>query len=418
MTDAASKPIGLRHAVFLHRVTDTEPTSPEARLGQGAFLALRLIDLLAPDRAPVSDQAFEYQWSATDRYCAELVAEGTEAAHLSGLVSIARQAFRHKDARLLAPELLAYAQYLEDDAHYEEALDVLDALLKVGGDLLRQHDAIATRLRWARVLRKMARFDEADAAYAEAGTQAEAAGDRYSGLLSRLGKANVLHGRGNLSGAERQYREILADSRTHGYREAEARAEHGVGAALLVQGQPADAVPHVWRAFELYEDESSRLRALNDVGIMLLALGDALGAERALLEVVRRGTSHEQTHNAVVELMHCASYRRDRVGFERWRGECEARVSTMPPNILADFYLKAGIGSARFGNFRKARTQLAMALDQATVSGLHEFEFRIERINAGLRDCEAEAARATVAEPEFQSPELREVSASLARLGS
>lgn len=416
MIETASKPIGLRHAVFLHRVTDVEPTSPSARLGQGAFLALRLIDLLAPDRAPVSDPAFEYQWSATDRYCSELVVEGTEAAHLTGLVGIARQAFRHKDSRLLAPELLAYAHYLEDDAHYEEALDVLDTLLQVGGDRLSQGDAVATQLRWARVLRKMARFDEADAAYAEAGAQAETAGDSYSVLLSRLGKANVLHGRGNLSGAERQYREILADARTHGHREVEARAEHGVGAALLVQGQPADAVPHVWRAFELYEDESSRLRALNDLGLMLLALGDAQGAERALLEVLRRGGSQDNANNALIELMHCASYRRDRVGFERWRTECEARIPTMAPNILADFYLKAGIGSARFGNFRKARIQLTTAVEQATANGLHEFEFRIERINAGLRDCEAEAARPVVAEP-MESPELLEVSASLARLG-
>src|SRR2546427_4585017 len=32
-------------------------TTLEARLGQGAFLALRLVDLLAPDRGPVSQDA-------------------------------------------------------------------------------------------------------------------------------------------------------------------------------------------------------------------------------------------------------------------------------------------------------------------------------------------------------------------------
>ena len=44
--------MGLPHAVFLQRVADEPATSPEVRLGQGAFLALRFVDLLAPDREP------------------------------------------------------------------------------------------------------------------------------------------------------------------------------------------------------------------------------------------------------------------------------------------------------------------------------------------------------------------------------
>src|SRR6266571_5141026 len=50
----------LPHAIFLQRVSGPESaTTLEARLGQGAFLALRLVDLLAPDRGPVSQNAFE-----------------------------------------------------------------------------------------------------------------------------------------------------------------------------------------------------------------------------------------------------------------------------------------------------------------------------------------------------------------------
>src|SRR5947209_17473108 len=68
----------LPHAIFLQRVTAQSPaTSLEARLGQGAFLALRLVDLLAPDREPVSPDAFHYQWIATDRFCRELRAAAT-----------------------------------------------------------------------------------------------------------------------------------------------------------------------------------------------------------------------------------------------------------------------------------------------------------------------------------------------------
>src|SRR6266571_1500686 len=56
----------LPHAIFLQRVSGPESaTTLEARLGQAAFLALRLVDLLAPDRGPVSPDAFHYHWVAT-----------------------------------------------------------------------------------------------------------------------------------------------------------------------------------------------------------------------------------------------------------------------------------------------------------------------------------------------------------------
>src|SRR5437773_4909236 len=51
-TELQSRRAGLPHAVFLQRVADEPATSPDVRLGQGAFLALRFVDLLAPDREP------------------------------------------------------------------------------------------------------------------------------------------------------------------------------------------------------------------------------------------------------------------------------------------------------------------------------------------------------------------------------
>jgi len=408
----------LPHAVFLSRLASAaESNAIDVRLGQGAFLTLRLVDLLSRDHEPPHPDAFTYQHLATERFCRDLQCGGPEEAHLKGLVGTAADAQRLGDARLIAPALLAYALYLEDDARYEEALDVLETTLQVGGDRLRVADAVAATLRLARVNRKLARFSDAETAYVRAGQLATAAGDDYSVMLSRLGLATALQGRGNLAEAERGFRDILADARRAGVREAEARAEHGLGTTLLQRGQAAEGAPHVWRAFELYEDEPSQLRALNDLGIMLLALGDGEGAERALGEVVRRGGHHDAVVNALVELMHCASYRRDRVGFERWRSECEGRLEHMTPNMVTDFLLKVGIGNARFGHFPKAETFLAAALETAAAKGLHEFEFRIERIRDGLGDCEKELASscAEATEPVTSEP-LRSVRQSLQEL--
>ena len=416
--EAQPRPMGLPHAVFLQRVAGEPATSPEVRLGQGAFLALRFVDLLAPDREPPTPDVFRYQWAATERYCSELSGEGTEAAHLSGIVRATGEAHRLGDPRALAPALHAYALYLEQEAQLEEAQDVLQTLLYVGGDRLAATDATAALLRLGRVRRLQTDFDGADAAYADAGRVAAGAGDHQSVLLSRIGQCSVVHFRGNLADAERAWRGVLADAATGGYRSVEAQAEHGLGNILQRRGQGHDGAPHLWRAYELYEEESNKLRALNDLGLLLLALGDSDGAERALSHVVAGDRNGENACNAMVELMHCMSFRRDRLGFERWRGRCEDQIAEMPANIRADFRLKIGIGLARFGNFRKAEAELQLALEIASAHGLHELAFRVERISNGLRDWEslAECEPVAAAEPVLQSDALREVSASLAGL--
>ena len=409
----------LPHAVFLQRMAGpVSEGSLETRLGQGAFLALRLVDLLAPDRQPVHPDAFHYQHAATQRYSEELPAECAEAAQLQGLVATAADAARAKDGRLVIPALLAYAHHLEDRLKLGEAFDVLETLLRVGGDRVSAADAITTRLRMARVLRKLNEFDAADDLYAEAGALASRASDGHAELLSRIGQAFTVLGRGNLRGAEARLREILADAEVVGDRVVRAQAEQGIGVAMSTGGQPSEAIGHMWRAFELYEDDVSRTRALADLGVMLLTVGDADGAERALTEVVRRGGAGDAVHNTLIELMHCASYRRDRVGFERWRVRCESAREEMPPNILADFYLKSAIGRARFGQFDQAETLLETALEIAEDAGLNEVVFRVERIASGLRDCqrELEIGSEAATEPVLQSETVREVSASLTHL--
>src|SRR3989442_11181083 len=84
----------LPHAIFLQRVSGPESaTTLEARLGQGAFLALRLVDLLASDRAPGSTDAFHYQWVATDRFCCALHPAATQRAHVHGIAGSSSESF-------------------------------------------------------------------------------------------------------------------------------------------------------------------------------------------------------------------------------------------------------------------------------------------------------------------------------------
>src|SRR5207247_4066776 len=114
-------------------------------------------------------RTLSYQHAATERYCEDLPAECAETAHLQGLVATAADAARAKDGRLVIPALFAYALHLEDRLKLGEAFDVLETLLAAGGDRARASDAITTRLRMARVLRKRNEFDAAERLYAEGG---------------------------------------------------------------------------------------------------------------------------------------------------------------------------------------------------------------------------------------------------------
>jgi hypothetical protein len=134
--------------------------------------------------------------------------------------------------------------------------------------------------------------------------------------------------------------------------------------------------------------------------------------------VVRRASQPDVVVNAKIELIQCASHRRDQHGVERVRAGVQGQLDTMHPNLQTDIYHKAGIGSARVGNMTRANQLLDEALAVAGANGLHEFEFRIERIKQELGDG-AEAAELqpyAVTEPVVQNAALREVSASLALL--
>src|SRR5260370_20852807 len=98
----------LPHAIFLQRVSGPQAaTTLEARLGQGAFLALRLVDLLARDPSAVPGDAFHYQWIATDRFCRQLRATATEGAQVHGIAASASYAYRRGEVPTRGPTRVA-----------------------------------------------------------------------------------------------------------------------------------------------------------------------------------------------------------------------------------------------------------------------------------------------------------------------
>jgi tetratricopeptide (TPR) repeat protein len=418
MVEVTAQPGGLQHVVFLERAVHDASAMPRG-FGKAAFLVLRLVDLVSVGYRPsVRNELFGYQAAATGRYCTEHLEPDPSSDLLLDLVRVATYAHRREDPGLLAPAMIALAHGLEDMACYEEALDVLRTLERVARLQIRPTDAVTTALRIARLERQMGRFDLAEVAYARAGDMATASHDPEALLRSRLGRANVLRLRGNLAEAQHATEAALREARNAGERDMEAEAEHHLGVVLGTRGELHEAVPHFWRAFQLHTDGALATYALSDLGVALSRLGAVSDAERALHHVVARNAGRGNVQNAMIELMNCASFRRDRVGFERCRAFCVKGEAQMSPNILADYLLKLGIGMARFGQFDRAETELTHALQVAQAHQLHEFEFRIERIRAGLGDCVGLDVAEHDAETEAPVPraELGAVSTALTSL--
>ena len=360
--------------------------APTARLGQAAFLVLRLVDLLLPSQSGSAPDVFLYQASATERYTRELDVDSVEKAHLLALIKGARDAFTTQKVAMVAPSLFAYGHFLEEVSHYPEALDVLETLLIVGGEGLAHADSIATTLRIARVNRKLSNFDEAYRWYERASSAALLAGDVHAELASRLGRVNIVWARGNLAEAEAGYRTLIADARAAHQSEQEASATQGLAATLTLRGKAAEAIPVAWRAYELHEDLGNKIRMLIGLGIMLRDVGDLSAAEHAFRAslAAARGTDHGE--NAVLELMECASQRGDRFGYARWRDEARRRETRLTPSMRVDFYLKQGVAEGRFGNTSRGGELLAKGLELAEQYKLNEYVFRIEGLKHELRE--------------------------------
>jgi len=360
--------------------------TPAARLGQAAFLVLRLVDLLYPSQSTGAPDVFLYQASATERYTRELDVDSPEKAHLLAIVKGARDAFATQKVALLIPSLFAYGHFLEETSHYQEALDVLQTLLTLGGEGLAQGDAISTTLRIARVNRKLSNFDVAYESYERAGSLALVAGDAHAELASRLGRVNIVWARGNLAEAEAGYRSLIAEARAADLQDHEASATQGLAAALSMRGRSAEAIPHAWRAYELHADLGNRVRMLIGLGVMFRDVGDLSSAEQAFRAALAAGNGTEHSENAVLELMECASQRGDRFGYTRWREEARRRESRFTPSMRVDFYLKQGVAEGRLGHAANGQELLNTALELAHQHKLHEYVFRIEGLKHDLRE--------------------------------
>lgn len=380
-----SGPAGHLHEPFLERA---QRSDTDQRAALAGFLTLRLIDQFAAHRIPPHPDALTYQCNATSEFLREFDPPETEINHLEGVVRIAQET-KPSDVRLLWPPLMAYAYWLEQELRLDEALDVLDTVMRLDTEGVDE-EVIACWLQRGRTLRQLGRFDDAQTSYQTAGTLAVQRGDTHSALLSRIGRGIVLERLGNLPASEQTLTTALEEARRIGDRDAQARASHDLANTLTRMGRLSDAVHLMFSAFELYDERLKKLRALADLGITLKALGHLQAAEDAFTIAIQGDVPRDVWVTTALELIETSSLRRDRVAFERWRRALEPAVRGTP-YLAVDFGLKVGAGYHAFGHDRRAITYAEHAREVAEQHHLNQLAFQADELLRAL-DSEAPSA--------------------------
>ena len=383
-----------------------------ARLALGAYLVSRLVDRLLARDTDGAREGLLWQLDAVRRHLQELPPDSPESAHLHGIadaVSIAPQPLGG-----LRLSLMAYAYFLEHEGRLEEALEVLALAVRTHGSEVPAGDFAASALFAGRLNRLLARWNEATTCYMSAESAADRAGDRVLGLRCRLGRGAVLRGQGNLPLSQATVEVVIEAARSAGLRDVEAMALTDLGAVYALEGRRVEAVQANYEAFRLTEDALTRMRVLGDLGIGLKEIGATDGARIAFELVVGARTSFLVRTNALLELMELESSVGDRMAFERRRAEAEKAQSRMPPSMLTDYYFKAGVGLARFGQAGRGRQFLTAGQALAETHGLNAWYFRFEKVLANLTDCELPAAPEPATHPGLgELPAVRAVAVGL-----
>lgn len=329
-------PSRMPHAAFLTRDT-------QARVGQAAFLLLRVVDLLTPYRRDTLDATvFRYQWQAMDGFLRDLESDPDtdpehELTHLRGILDSANELHRPVDAhalRTIDAALSAYAINRSDRERYDEAIDLLETAWRVVRGTPGEMPAamqLGAALVDAGMLEEAARWYR----------QVDRSELRDAKLIGSMGRADILLARGEGSRAERAYRRLRNAARLAQYDAILLHAEAGINKALLQQDRAREALLGAWALRPRHQSAADALLAR-----ALEALG-ALDAAAHLYAPAALGGPPAEQWESLAALVRCARKRGDRLAFARWRkvGEAHHENGLPPAGAEAEFWSELARGT-------------------------------------------------------------------------
>lgn len=310
----------------------------------------------------------------------------------------------YRPAQPATPEWLAarqaYVEWLDSESLTTEALAVLALTTGAGWDATPADCALQTLMLAGRLYRRLARWDAADRAYAEAHDVATRLQRGTAILRAELGHAIVTTNRGNIPLAITLLRDLYARCVAEHDVPMRAAVAQDLAVALERGGDDVESLAFFLEALQLQADAGNKLMLLGNIGTMLCKLGQWDAGLQALECVRTCSDSWRLRTNAAIDALP-AIVRKRHAEFRVRATALLEELPRMAPSMRCDCRYQVAAGLAQLGDPARARQLLADALAEAAEHQLHEWYFKIE---ASARELLA-ATRAESRDP-VPSPRL------------
>jgi tetratricopeptide (TPR) repeat protein len=365
----------VRHLPFFEALAGLEESSAEWRATTAGLVVLRLVDSWFEEGQSVASAD---AWGLTAvRGAVEEMDPGTPArAMLSGVIDAVAMAQR-ADFSLVAPRLSAYGRALHFDAKWHLAADVNATLLEYAHPIDEADVYINASMQLGYCLRMLSSWDEAGAAYADAGRVATSMGDVVGILRAQIADARLSSARGNLPRAEEILDQTIARAKSETLQDIVGLALHERAAVAHERHQFEQSIRLGYEALENTTSHTARDRVLSDIAVSFMELGVISVARDAFL--VLAATSQEQYLRwvASLNLLDIAIADGSEPAFEAYRRELVQ--AALPVALQVNLHMLSGKGYQEFGRTDRARNSLTLAIELASQHRLNQLLINAEQ---------------------------------------
>lgn len=388
-TTTAADPAGARFAGWqiLRDIEGRESNEEQSRRIAQRFVVGRLARMLVDeDMTLPPDQVSEH----VRRARAELSRHDAAAGDEAELWHETLDAYEQSDMEWLGRALLAAAGAAERAYHHYGALELYRCAFEIAAAIGSPGTAVDAARMSGRLLRRRARWDDANQWYRVAHGIAEIASLHDLAARALAGLATIKQAIGNIPEARDGLQRAKQVAEMSGDRDTLASIYDNLRSLEQAAGNLTDGLGHGWKAVVTCASDDEKTRCLAGLAGALQEYGDREAAEHAWALVAH--TSHDQYYRTWAHdaLGHLAALRGDLDGFIEHAARCdELGWEATPLAAQAQILYYRGLSYQALGQLGNAERWLRRTVAFAEEHSFNQWLFTAEEALVDLRQAVA-----------------------------
>ena len=399
---------------ILQDIEGRQPDEAESRCISKRFVVARLPRLLVEeDLAIPLDRLRQQAQRAREEVCpeGEEAETGPEALHWEAVLD----AFQEGDLERLGAELIALGDKVEKQNHLHGAGEIYRTAYEIFAATGQVQEAVDAARFAGRVLRRQARWEDAEQWYGMAREVAQTASMDDQVALALGGWATALQEKGNLPAARALLDEAVPYAERSGNSFALGYTFHSLLALEQARGNATEALAWGWRAVVTYEELNDRVQALASLSGALIDANALDAAENGWACVYHLSADDYYGLYAADALGHIAALKGNAAGFALWSGRADAMGwEAGPRHAKAEILLYRGLSFRALGHMERAEEYLRRAVAFAEENKFSQTLFAAE---GALQALDESSTPAPTLAPEELETGLREMRLDLVGAG-